>query len=416
MPVTSIERLQTLYDVTLALSSELDLQVLLPAVIDQVISVTGAERGFLMLGSSTDDLEFHVARGLDQETIASPEFEISRGVVERVAESGQSVLTVDAQTEGWLADRKSIHTLNLRSLMCVPLMVKRRAIGLVYVDNRMQAGIFTTDDLALLEAIASSAAVAIENARLYGLAVEQARMERELELASGLQAALIPAHPPAIPGLELAGRWHTALEVAGDFYDFIPRNDGRLVVVIGDVTDKGVPAAFFMGLARTTIRASLAADLSLKQAIEQANRLLCADSSGGMFVTLYAISVDPSQWQIEAVCAGHNPPLIVRKKGKTIDDLPGGAMPLGILEDQAYPATSFHLERDEFLLLYTDGVPDAVNPAGEFYGLERLHKILAKAQRHAPEQALTMIHDDVRAFADGQAPYDDLTLVGLRRV
>jgi GAF domain-containing protein len=293
MPVSSIERLQTLYGVSLALSSELDLQALLPEVIDQVIAVTGAERGFLMLGGGKDDLVFHVARGLDQATIESPEFEVSRGVVEKVADSGEPVRSLDAQTEGWLAERKSIHQLKLRSLMCVPLKAKGRSIGLVYVDNRMQAGIFTPDDLALLEAVASSAAVAIENARLYSLAVQQARMERELELASELQAALIPARAPSIPGLELAGQWHAALEVAGDFYDFIPLSNGRLVVVIGDVTDKGVPAAFFMGLSRTTLRASLAADLSLSQAIEQANRLLCADSSGGMFVTLFAISLDP---------------------------------------------------------------------------------------------------------------------------
>lgn len=412
----SLERLQTLYDVTLSLSSELDLQALLPRVIDQVIEVTGAERGFLMLGKSKDDLTFHVARGLDQETIASPEFEISRGVIERVAASHKSVLTVDAQAEDWLADRKSIHQLNLRSLMCVPLRAKGASIGLVYVDNRMQAGIFTGEDLALLEAIASSAAVAIENARLYSVAVEQARIERELELARGLQTALIPAEPVDFPGLKFAGRWSTARQVAGDFYDFISRPDGSLAIVIGDVTDKGIPAAFFMAVARTTVRASLAYDVPLASGIAQANQILCADASGGMFVTLYAIEVHPDDGRLECVCAGHHPPLLVRKRTGQCETLPGGALPLGIEEEQPYASATAELQAGDFILLYTDGVPDAIDSSGEFFGMQRLTATLLENYASGPDQALAAVQRAVDRFTAGAPRFDDLTLVGLQRV
>lgn len=412
----SFDRLQTLYDVTVSLSSELDLKALLPRVIDQVIAVTGAERGFLMLGKSKDDLTFHVARGLDKETIDSPEFQVSRGVVERVAESDKSVLTVDAQTEGWLADRKSIHQLNLRSLMCVPLRAKGESIGLVYVDNRMQAGIFTKEDLALLEAVASSAAVAIENARLYGLAVEQARLERELELARGLQTALIPSEPADFPGLMFAGRWSTARQVAGDFYDFIPRRDGSLVVVVGDVTDKGIPAAFFMALARTTVRASVAYDTPLKEAISQANQILCADASGGMFVTLYAISVGPDNWTLNCVCAGHHPPLHVKASSSQIEMLPKGGMPLGIDENQTYSSVPLKLEPGDSVLLYTDGVPDAIDREGEFFGMDRLMDVLQANADKDPQEMLAAVHGAVDDFSAGGPRFDDLTLVGMKRV
>lgn len=412
----SLERLQTLYDVAISLSSELDLQALLPRVIDQVIAVTGAERGFLMLGKGKDTLTFHVARGLDQETIASPEFQISRGVIERVAETHQSVLTVDAQAEDWLADRKSIHQLNLRSLMCVPLRAKGESIGLVYVDNRMQSGVFTPEDLALLEAVASSAAVAIENARLYSVAVEQARLERELELARGLQAALIPAKPIDYPGLKFAGRWSTARQVAGDFYDFISRPDGSLTIVVGDVTDKGIPAAFFMALARTTVRASLAYDVPLESGIAQANQILCKDASGGMFVTLYAISVHPDNWQLECVCAGHHPPLLIRHSNESSELLPGGAMPLGIDEGQTYATATVELQPKDFILLYTDGVPDAIDAGGEFFGMQRLTAALVQHYRSGPEQTLAAIHREVDQFSSGARRFDDLTLVGIQRV
>lgn len=415
MSISPLERLQTLYDVTVALSSELDLQALLPRVIDQVVRATGAERGFLMLGSSKDDLTFHVARGLDQETISSPEFEISRGVVERVAESHEPVLTVDAQTEGWLAERKSIHQLNLRSLMCVPLRAKGDTIGLVYVDNRMQAGIFTEEDLALLEAIASSAAVAIENARLYGVAVEQARLERELELARELQTALIPAEPVDFPGLMSAGRWSTARQVAGDFYDFIVRPDGSLAVVIGDVTDKGIPAAFFMALARTTLRASLAYDVPLARGIANANKILCADASGGMFVTTYAIAIHPGSWHLDCVCAGHHPPLLVRQETGQCRTLPGGAMPLGIEEDQSFESATIELQAGDFILLYTDGAPDAISEEGAFFGMDRLTEVLLGSFAAGPERALAAVQNAVDGFAAGAPRFDDLTLVGLQR-
>lgn len=411
----AFDRLQTLYEVTISLSSELDLQALLPRVIDQVIAVTGAERGFLMLGKSKDDLTFHVARGLDQETIDSPEFQVSRGVVERVAESSEAVLTVDAQTEGWLADRQSIHQLNLRSLMCVPLRAKGESIGLVYVDNRMQAGIFTQEDLALLEAVASSAAVAIENARLYGLALEQARLERELELARGLQTALIPSEPADFPGLKFAGRWSTARQVAGDFYDFIPRRDGSLVIVIGDVTDKGIPAAFFMALARTTVRASVAYDAPLPEAISQANQILCADASGGMFVTLYALSVEPGNWSLECVCAGHHPPLLMKAGSSEIEVMPKGGMPLGIDPDQSYSSTQVDLRLGDFVLLYTDGVPDAMDRQGAFFGMDRLVSVLKENPDSDPQDMLAAIHRAVDEFSAGSPRFDDLTLVGMQR-
>ena len=165
-------------------NSSLELDVVLNLVMDEVISAVKAERGFVMLKEAGDDdgggLVFRVARGIDHQTIDDPQFQVSRGVVEKVARGGEPLLTSDAQLDSRFSGRESILILGLRSILCAPLKVKDKVTGVIYVDNHLQAGIFTDADLELLGGIASSAAIAIENARLYQVAVEKGRMEREL--------------------------------------------------------------------------------------------------------------------------------------------------------------------------------------------------------------------------------------------
>jgi sigma-B regulation protein RsbU (phosphoserine phosphatase) len=408
-------RLETLYRVSQAIGSTLDLDSVLNAVIDQVVGVTRAERGFLMLGDSRG-LDFRVARGIDQKTIEAPEFEVSRRVIERVAQTGQGVMTSDAQTEEWLAESTSVASLKLRSIMCVPLLVQGRRIGLVYVDNRMQAGMFGKDDLELLQAVASTAAVAIENARLHMAEVEKARLERELEVARQVQTSLMPLKPPDIPGFELAGLWRAAREVGGDFYDFVPRGDGQVGIVIGDVTDKGVPAAFFMALARTTLRASLTAGGSALTGLQQANQLISADSSSGMFVTLLYVELVPGSRVLSSINAGHMPPLRYRAIEMDVARLPRGGLPLGVEPQGRFGETQTELSKGDALLLYTDGLVDAMNPQGDFYGWDRLRRAVSASGGLSAAEMLGAIDRDVNRFTAGNAPFDDLTMVVVKCV
>jgi sigma-B regulation protein RsbU (phosphoserine phosphatase) len=416
MSQASPERLETLYRVSQAIGSTLDLDSVLNAVIDQVVGVTRAERGFLMLGDVSSGLDFRVARGIDQKTIEAPEFEVSRGVVERVAQSGKAVMTSDAQSEDWLAERTSVMSLRLRSIMCVPLLVQGRGIGLVYVDNRVQAGIFGNDDLELLQAVANTAAVAIENARLHIAAVEQARLERELEVARQVQTSLMPLKPPDIVGFELAGLWRAAREVGGDFYDFIPRPDGQWGIVIGDVTDKGVPAAFFMALARTTLRASLAGGVAALAGLEQANRLISADSSSGMFVTLLYAGLDPDSSVLSTINAGHMPPLHYRASAKDIVLLPRGGLPLGVEREGRFAEGRAELRKGDAVLLYTDGLVDAIDHRGNFYGWDRLKRSVISSGGMGAADMLASIERDVDRFSAGTPPFDDLTMVVVKCV
>jgi len=175
----------------------------------------------MLLGPDGSQL-FSVARGLEGKTIDQPQSQISQSVVQKVVNEGQPILTSDAQTDSRFNMRQSVMLLGLRSVLCVPLKVKDEIKGVVYADNRFEVGIFMPADLELLSAIASIAAIAVENARLYQMAVEQGRMQRELQMAREMQTTFLPQEVPHVHGWQFASRWHPAREVAGDYFDFIP--------------------------------------------------------------------------------------------------------------------------------------------------------------------------------------------------
>jgi len=199
--------------------------------------------------------------------------------------------------------------------------------------------------------------------------------------------------------------------VGGDFYDFVPRPDGGMGIVIGDVTDKGVPAAFFMALARTTVRSSLAAAGSPLMGIQQANRLLCADASSGMFVTLYYVGLEHGSRALICVNAGHNPPLHLRASDRTVLPLPRGGLPLGIQEEATSSEVRVELSPGDTVLLYTDGIVDAESERSEMYGLPRLTDTMEKNGLLSAAQMVEAIGGSVGEFAAGRPPFDDQTMV-----
>jgi serine phosphatase RsbU (regulator of sigma subunit) len=410
------DRLALLYRLSQTFNSSLDLDEVLNRVMDEVIAVTRAERGFVMLRGADGRSVFRVARGMDQNTIDDPQFQISRSVVERVAREGEPILTSDAQRDDRFSMRRSVMALGLRSILCVPLKIKEQVSGVVYVDNRLQAGIFTQADLELLTAIASSAAIGIENARLYQVAVEKGRLERELQVAREVQASLLPRETPQVPGWEFAAHWQPAHQVAGDYYDFMPGNGGQLGLVIADVSDKGMPAALFMALTRSIVRASVDRAPSPADGIAHANRLVCADSTGGMFVTLFYALLDAEAGEITYVNAGHNPPLLCRAEQNQLTELTRTGMAMGVMADSLYEQRTVHLNPGDLVLLYTDGVTDATGAHGREFGTERLRGVIADQCRGSAAEIVAALEQAMGDFAGSTAPFDDVTIVVLKRV
>jgi sigma-B regulation protein RsbU (phosphoserine phosphatase) len=415
----SEERLALLCRVSQTFNSSLDLDEVLNRVMDEVIAAVQAERGFLMLREPDGRLIFHVARGMDHETIDDPQFQVSRSVVERVAHEGEAVLTSDAQADDRFRMRASVMSLGLRSILCVPLVLKDSVLGVVYVDNRLQRGLFVEDDLELLSAIASSAAVAIENARLYRVAVEKGRMERELQMAREVQSSLLPHETPQVPGWEFAARWKPAREVAGDYYDFIPGQGGELGLVIGDVSDKGLHSALFMAVTRSIVRASVSHAPAPVEGIANANRLVYGDSAGGMFVTLFYVLLRPETGEVTYVNAGHNPPLLCRQNSagqEPLTELMPTGTALGILEDFPFEQRAVRLESGDCMVLYTDGVTDAIRGDGERFGMERLRQVVLQNLPSSATEIVTAVEAAVGEFADSAAQFDDMAIVVAKRL
>jgi sigma-B regulation protein RsbU (phosphoserine phosphatase) len=411
---SSSDRLALLLRLSQTFNSSLDLDEVLNRVMDEVIGVTGAERGFLMLHEDDGRTVFSAARGIARETIDDPEFLISRSVVERVAHDGEPIMTSDAQVDDRFSMRQSVKFLGLRSILCVPLEAKGRLLGVVYVDNRLQTGLFTEDDLDLLVAVASSAATAIENARLYKVAVEQGRMERELQVARELQASLLPSETPQLDRWDFAAYWRPAREVAGDYYDFIPLGDGTLGLVIADVSDKGMAAALFMALTRSMVRASAGRAPSPAKAISNANQMISADATRGMFVTLFYGELDPTIGQLTYVNAGHNPPLLYRVGEDRLDTLSRTGMALGVVGDSLFDEGTVRFNAGDFIVLYTDGVTDATDAQEESFGLERLRQLVLHNRRETAANVVAGITGAVEGFVGSTTPFDDVTIVVAR--
>jgi phosphoserine phosphatase RsbU/P len=412
----STEHLALLYRISQTFSSSLDLDEVLNLVMDEVIAVTRAERGFVVLLDEQGRLAFRAARGIDQKTLDEPEFQVSRGLLERVAREGQPICTSDAQSDMRFNQRSSVVGLRLRSILCVPLKIKDVVSGVLYVDNRLHIGLFTEADLELLTAIAASAAIAIENARLYQVAVENGRIERELQLAREVQVSLLPRRAPELAGWEFAAGWHPAREVAGDYYDFIPADDrAELGLVIGDVSGKGLASALFMALTRSTVRASVAPARAPAVCISRANELLCADSANGMFVTLFYACLTVETGLLTYVNAGHNPPWLFHAATGQLERLARTGMALGVDDTTGYTDREVQLAPGDLLLLYTDGVTDALSEQDEF-GEARLAELLRQHSTASADVLLAVVEHAVNEFSGPTAPVDDITLVVVRRL
>lgn len=409
-------RFELLYQLSQTFSSSLDLDEVLNRVMDEVIAAIGAERGFVALQDGEGGLEFRSARGIERTSIDDPESQISHSVIEEVLQNQQTVLTHDAQTDDRFSTRASVVDLQLRSILCTPLKLKEKVLGVIYADNRIFTGFFTNEDLELFAAIASSAAIAIENARLYQVAVEKGRMERELQMAYRVQSSLITDQLPEFPGWDFAASWQPAREVSGDFYDFIQHEDGNLSLVIADVTDKGMPAALFMALTRSLVRASLDQAGTSAEGIARANYLICADSNISMPVTLFHALLDASNNQITYVNAGHNPTIHYDAEKDKLQKLTRTGMFLGFDEDATYDQEMMQLNSGDFLVFYTDGVPDAINENKETFGMDRFLNLIEKNKKKSAANILMAIENAIQGFIGNTAPYDDVTLLIAKRI
>jgi serine phosphatase RsbU (regulator of sigma subunit) len=413
-PLTpSSDHLALLYRLSQTFNSSLDLEEVLNQVLDEVIAVTHAERGFLMLHEPDGRPAFKIARGIDRATISEPSFQVSRGIIERVAQRGQPVLITDAQIDDQSSVYTSVMSLGLRSILCVPMHVKGKPIGLIYVDNRLRSGIFTQTDVELLSALAASAAIAIENARLYQIAFDKGQLEKEYSMARKIQEDILPRKIPSVPGWQLDAYWQPAQAVSGDFYDFMVFPDGRLGLAVGDVSGKGIPAALVMATTCTILRATAKQLISPAEVLAAVNSSILADIPENMFVTcLYAV-LDPTSGNLQFANAGHVLPYLLTPFD--LVELRTTGMPLGLLPEMTYDEKEASISAGDSLVLISDGMIEAHNPQRDMFGLERMRTELINTRGRiaAIEFLLGRLEEFTGCIGEQE---DDVTFLTLQRL
>jgi len=303
----------------------------------------------------------------------------------------------------------------LHASLMVPLVFQEKVIGLLNLGEKKSGKFYNREDIDLLHTVSNQGAVAIENARLFQENLEKQRMEEELAIARDLQTSMLPAACPNIDGFEIAALSIPAMEVGGDFYDFVEMSDAKLGFVIGDVTGKSVSGALVMSASRSIFRMLSEEQLTVGEIMTRANLRTKKDIKSGMFVALIYAVLNSKDRSLSLCSAGQTQPVhLSAKTGKArLVETEGDTFPLGILEDVDYQETRMELEPGDRVILYTDGIVEAMNARKEMFGFERLLEVVRGAKSLTADSLLKAIIDQVDDFAGDAAQHDDLTAIVL---
>lgn len=414
---------QALLQVSNAVSHSKDMQEALSAVVRVTPMLVGVEACSLFLQDSSSGAYLPYQQfGLPKE--AQPAFWQLRFAPDRppvtLFTNGKTYVTKADAPE--LTEMASV--LSQGELLILPVSLRGEVAGLMAVDCSAPLRRFTERRLSILSGIAGQVAVAVENDRLLRESAEQERLKQELEVAKQIQISFLPECCPEVPGWELSAIWRAAREVAGDFYDFIPisspvESNGtekrRMGLVVADVADKGVPAALYMALSRTLVRTMAFGMRTPAAAIGLANNLILADARSDLFLTLFYAVLDPDSGEIVFVNAGHPPALLVREGDGAVEQLRTGGMAMGILHDEVYEQRTAYMQPGDSLVLYTDGIVEAMNADRQMFTRQRLIDLVREHRTENANELADTINGAVAAFVGDAPTLDDLTLVVARR-
>ncbi len=419
--VGDLRQLAALLDGLRALGSARVLDHVLALVLDSAIAVTEADRGFLMLLTPEGDLEFKLGRGRDRSTLPGNQFETSRKIPEQVFKTGEPRLVADLLDEALADAHQGTVALGIRNVACVPLKLLRyveaaddvaedRRIGVLYLDSRAKGSMQSNSTQLALETLAAEAAVAIENARLYRESQEKALLDQELRTAHEFQQALLPKAPPVKSYFEAAAAMVPCRSIGGDFYEYLELQDGAFGFTLGDVAGKGAPA----GLLGARVQEIFAAEAAAHPAttVTRINDVLMRRALEARFVTLLYGVLAPDG-QLTYCNAGHNPPLLFGEDG--VRRLDKGGLILGLFDDATFEEERVRLRPGDTLVVFSDGISEALNGAGEEFGDVRiLDCVSAIPPGTDPRILIDTLFARVREFAVGEPQSDDMTTLVVR--
>jgi serine phosphatase RsbU (regulator of sigma subunit) len=419
-------KLKAILEISRSLSNELRIDNVAPRILDALMEIfPGAERLFLMLEDpSTKRLVRKAFKYRPQKRSSflqtTPDDEvptrISRSIVDHVLGQKKAVLSQDASQDASLPSSASIADLKIRSVMCVPLLTPdNKALGILQLDTS-EGREFNEDDLEVLASVASQAAISIQNAASLESLLARERLERDLKVAEQVQKRFLPRGVPNIPGYELFAHYQPTYQVGGDYYDFVPLDDGRMAFAIADVSGKGVAASLMMAKFSGDTRLCMMAENAPAAAATRLNRAVCAAEIEDKFITLGLCVLDAPTRKLTLTSAGHTPILIRRADGR-VDEVGQEVVgvPLGVMEDSVYQETEVQLDPGDVVVLYSDGVTDARSVNDELYDSASNHRLLKRLAQSSggPAAVGRAILQDIREFSADHSQADDITLVCL---
>jgi len=421
---TELRQMAALLEGLRALGSGRVIDDVLSLVLDSAIEVTGAERGFIMLANKEEKkkLEFKMARARGKVTLPGRTFETSRKIPETVFATGRLNIVEDLLEHDLAQLHSQTVALGLRHVLCTPLRLVRyverveqrgaeEIIGVLYLDSRERGVVKSASAQSALETLSAEAALAIENARLYREALDKAKFEQELKVAAAIQQSLLPPGNRAGAFYSTAAASIACRAVGGDFYDYVDLPTGEFGFILGDVAGKGSPAALLAAAVLGMFSAEATYQTSAAAVITRLNQGLFRRAIESRFLTTFYAMLSPGG-ALTYCNAGHNAPLLV--SGNTIRRLETGGVVLGLFDHASFDQETVTLKPGDYIVAFSDGVTEALNPAGEEFTDERLVEFVKGQRASPPQDVLDRLLAEVRTFCADATQSDDVTAVMVR--
>lgn len=412
---TSTRRqLNALLSVSQVMATTTDTDKLLNSIVSEVREVMDAERGTLYL---VDDIHHELySKILHDDKLREIRLKFGEGIAGQVALTGEVINIENAINDPRLNTIFTVQAgIQVRNMLTVPMLNHyQKVIGVLQVINKRSEP-FTENDERLLSAMATQAAIGIENARLLAQEIAQTLLNQELETAKTIQEGFLPNQIPQLLGWEIAVYWSPMREVAGDFYDFIRTPEGRLAIVVADVSGKGIPAALFMALSVTILRFALELNLSPRELFHRANLTMNNYQQSSMFTTAFVGYLDEQTGKIVYASAGHLPPIHYHHQTKKCTRLSIHGVALGVFPTATFDESTTQMEFGDILAFYTDGITETINDEDEEFGEERLIAVIQSLADEPAETIAQAVKSAVIQFAKEQGTFDDETLIILKR-
>jgi sigma-B regulation protein RsbU (phosphoserine phosphatase) len=415
--LSTIDKLRMLLDITKTISRSLDLDEVLNLVMDTLDSLIPYDAAGIYLvkcsrpfteweeNALDETCVFHTqaVRGYEIDDLQELHLKMGEGLIGHVAVTGQPYVSHDVRNNPRYINARP----RTNSEMVAPIISNNEVIGVFDLESD-ELNAYSNDDMEVLMLLASQVAIIIEKVMLHDQLIEKQRLETQLEVARQVQLELLPARDPELEGFDISAYNFPTEEVSGDYYDWVRIYDDQIGIVIADVSGKGMPAALLMAFLRASLRAATHIGYAPHISMSKVNYLLWESIERNQFVTAFYGILDATNRTIAYSNAGHNPPLLMDKDGTARFEERGG-VPLGMFRDTRYYEYFETMEPGQMLVLYTDGVTEAMNTAGEEYGRERLVDAVRQARELTAREIIDFIHRDVIEWTEGLGAHDDVT-------